>query len=304
MRPIRPFDSTAYLELPFRNSSFPELGIEITSLGDLRQKLLRSHYERIQRVHFHVLTFYEEGQGIQEVDFVRISCLPGVLTHVRPGQLHRWISIQEVGARVLFFTPDFLPPKGNWSQLGKNEHRINDAFGPTHLTVEGESLEAIRSSFEAIAREYDRTTGDAFSKTILHHLLSALLAQLAQEELKHAKSSPLPLAQEETFRQFRQELERSFMRSRNVADYAQSIGCSTKTLTRASIAVAGVPPKDYIDARVTLEAKRLLAHTSLPVGEIGNLLGFSETTNFVKFFRRHAKVSPIPFRDAIKNDLG
>jgi AraC-like DNA-binding protein len=45
------------------------------------------------------------------------------------------------------------------------------------------------------------------------------------------------------------------------------------------------PAKSYIDARVVLEAKRILAHTTLSVAATGEDLGFSEPTNFVKFFK-------------------
>jgi AraC-like DNA-binding protein len=60
--------------------------------------------------------------------------------------------------------------------------------------------------------------------------------------------------------------------------------------------VTGRSAKQYVDARVTLEAKRLLAHTTLPVAVVGRRLGFAEATNFGKFFRREAGVTPGSFR--------
>jgi AraC-like DNA-binding protein len=65
---------------------------------------------------------------------------------------------------------------------------------------------------------------------------------------------------------------------------------------RACLATAGATPKTLIERRVTLEAKRLLAHSRLPVGELATRLGFSETTNFVKFFRRMEGLTPTLFR--------
>jgi transcriptional regulator GlxA family with amidase domain len=46
-----------------------------------------------------------------------------------------------------------------------------------------------------------------------------------------------------------------------------------------------------------LEAKRLLVHTQLPIGTITAEVGFSEPTNFVKFFRRRKGVLPFKFRE-------
>ena len=46
-------------------------------------------------------------------------------------------------------------------------------------------------------------------------------------------------------------------------------GFTEKTLTRATMSVAGVTTKAFIASRIRLEAKRLLIHTSLPVASIG-----------------------------------
>jgi AraC-like DNA-binding protein len=74
------------------------------------------------------------------------------------------------------------------------------------------------------------------------------------------------------------------------------LGCSEKSLMRAVREAAGVSAKRYVSQRVALEAKRLLAHTSLPVATIADRLGFDEPTNFVKFFRREAGAVPGAFR--------
>jgi AraC-like DNA-binding protein len=42
--------------------------------------------------------------------------------------------------------------------------------------------------------------------------------------------------------------------------------------------------------------ERLLAHTDLPAAGIAAALGFSEATNFGKFFTREAGLSPGAFR--------
>ncbi|MFD5825136.1 helix-turn-helix transcriptional regulator, partial [Lentzea sp. NPDC060358] len=92
------------------------------------------------------------------------------------------------------------------------------------------------------------------------------------------------------------ELERAFTRSRNAAEYAAAIGYSARSLNRICLAATGRTAKALIDARVALEAKRLLAHTDLSSAAIGHRLGFSEATNFTKFFLRETGTSPGAFR--------
>ena len=81
-----------------------------------------------------------------------------------------------------------------------------------------------------------------------------------------------------------------------MADYARLLGCSHRSLSRATLDVAGVPAKAFLAGRIALEAKRLLAHTAAPVSTIADQLGFAEATNFVKFFKRAAGCAPGTFR--------
>jgi AraC-like DNA-binding protein len=54
--------------------------------------------------------------------------------------------------------------------------------------------------------------------------------------------------------------------------------------------------KAYIDRRVLLESQRLLAHTDAGTAQIAAALGFSEATNFIKFFQRATRQTPSAFR--------
>ena len=91
-------------------------------------------------------------------------------------------------------------------------------------------------------------------------------------------------------------MDRRFTVTRQVDDYAKALGCSVRTLTRASLATTGRTAKQLVDDRVALEAKRLLAESDLPVAEIGQRLGFTEPTNFGRFFARTVGSSPGQFR--------
>jgi len=58
----------------------------------------------------------------------------------------------------------------------------------------------------------------------------------------------------------------------------------------------GKTPKQLIDERILLEAKRLLVHSNDPGKIIGLSLGFDEPTNFNKFFKKHTGKTPSEFR--------
>jgi AraC-like DNA-binding protein len=100
------------------------------------------------------------------------------------------------------------------------------------------------------------------------------------------------------FRAFRAAVEEHFTDWHHVADYAQALGYDVRTLTRATRAAAGTGAKAFLDQRILLEAKRLLAHTDLPVGGCARRLGFGDVGNFTTFFRRQAGTPPAAWRAA------
>ncbi|MEK8107299.1 helix-turn-helix transcriptional regulator [Micromonospora sp. M12] len=109
--------------------------------------------------------------------------------------------------------------------------------------------------------------------------------------LAQADRSPVR-PEDETFHRFRREVEHGYPDTRRVEDYAAELRCSVRTLTRACLAVTGRSAKQVIDERVALQASRLLAATDQPIAQIGRHLGFSEPTNFGRFFTREVGVSP------------
>jgi AraC-like DNA-binding protein len=55
-------------------------------------------------------------------------------------------------------------------------------------------------------------------------------------------------------------------------------------------------PGEILRDRLTLEAKRLLAHSEFTVGETAQRLGFLSAAQFSNWFKREAGVSPDQFR--------
>lgn len=98
------------------------------------------------------------------------------------------------------------------------------------------------------------------------------------------------------YRLFEAELEQHFRSHRSVADYAQRLGYSESTLNRACRAATGQSAKVLLDRRLAMEAARMLVHSPASVAEVGHALGFSEPTNFNRFFVRLVGATPLSFR--------
>jgi AraC-like DNA-binding protein len=252
------------------------------------------------------------GHGTIEVDFVRHACRPGTLLWVRPGQELRAandglaaavVTFDSGLAEVVAFDPrlsgDLMPPALHQSQdqyllPGTPEDRDQiekEAAGRSRWQLEGEDEDAVISEFTQLAVDCERHKAGPLAAELLRHQLTVLLLRIALL----AGSEPVG-AETRTFARFSRLLEAGHPSSRRVEDYAEELGCSVRTLTRASLAVTGRSAKQVVDDRVALEARRLLACTDLWVAEVGRSLGFPEPTNFGRFFHREVGMSPGQFR--------
>jgi AraC-like DNA-binding protein len=166
---------------------------------------------------------------------------------------------------------------------------------PAHFKLGAEGLASWRSLAAMLRRELDQPLLDDLSAAMAHELLVCLMLSISRSATGHATA---PTAQAVLVRSLRRELEALVHTRPSVALLARKLRVSTSTLARTCQAVLGHPAKEEVDRRVALEAQRLLVHSSSTSVAIGELLGFSEPTNFVKFFRRRAGTTPEAFRQA------
>ena len=127
-------------------------------------------------------------------------------------------------------------------------------------------------------------------------LLSALLVRLTP-----------PVAQDqhvnEVFHRFRTLVEQKFREHHDVGYYTRALGYEPRTLSRAAHSATGRSAKAYLDERVLLEARRLLAHDQLPPTRCADRLGFPDASNFSAFFVRQSGVRPGAWQKAQREQL-
>jgi AraC-like DNA-binding protein len=237
---------------------------------------------------YHLLALTTAGHGTVELDFVPHVCRPGTLLWIRPGQALRFGGQPGMDAALVSWHLDLLPAD-EVAGVG-----VDDPAGPSRWQLAGEDEDAVISEFAQLAVDSSRHSSGAVAAALLRHQLAVLLLRIAL--LPPADRPSASTAESRTYARFRKELEEGHRHSRRVEDYAARLGCSVRTLTRASLAVTGRTAKQTVDDRVALEAQRLLACTPRSVAEIGRQLGFGEPTNFGRFFHREIGMSPGAFR--------
>ncbi|GAA4929372.1 helix-turn-helix domain-containing protein [Actinoplanes utahensis] len=233
----------------------------------------------------HALVLTTAGPLLAEIDFAEHLCGPGTLLWVRPGQAVRFADPADDPVTVVFrpglFGPEELP-----------EVNPEDPAGPARTPLTPSDPGPLRTALTRLTADAAGSPGPV-TAALLRHQLAALLLRirvLDPVDDRHAH------VESRTFERFRVRLEEGYPHTRRVEDYASELNCSVRTLTRASLALTGRTAKQVVDDRVALQARRLLAATSLSVAEVGRVLGFGEPTNFGRFFHRETGLSPGQFR--------
>ena len=289
------FGQPSIADVSFRNPRHPAVGIHTLRLNDLYQRRPSADRTARHRVPVHLLALVTAGRASFTVDFTAYPCRPGGLLWVRPGQ---YVGFPPPGidATLVLFEPEFPYDAAAPSTAAIEGRPGAWTAAGTYWQPTGEDEEAIVDGVSQLEVDYARmVNGDAaIPLAMLRHQLAALLLRL---QLLEPDGGPgLAAADSELLARFRHEVDRRFTTTRQVDDYAKLIGCSVRSLTRASLATTGRTAKQLVDDRVALEAKRLLAESELAVAEIGARLGFTEPTNFGRFFARTVGCSPGQFR--------
>lgn len=280
--------------LNYRPTGYYLYDLEIFRVSDLKQRTSEEKMLVTYRYEFHMIICVTHGKCVQWVDFEPVSCKTGTLLLLLPGQAHNFGHDENWDGWIILFRPEFLlPTLSNSSDLKLvfNFERL-----PNFLNLDSDEL---RRAFDSIVQMSKDSMIDAPLEDVnmlLRYQLYALVTWLGvihDRRQVHDTSNSHALIR---FTHFQKLVEEHFAEWSYVSEYAIRLGCTERSLTRATTTVLGVSAKSFIAARINLEAKRLLVHTDLPACVIAERLGFEEATHFSKFFKRETGCTPTEFR--------
>lgn len=279
-------------EIPYRPPAGTPEGVEVMSLRELRRRAPEGEFDAPQRPRFHSVYAIEEGAATHTVDFTAYPLSAGSVLWVRPGQVQQVGDLAAVDGTLVLFRPGFLAP------ADARTAGLDDRFGGTWWHTTGEERTAVFAAVRHLDCAFRTRHGlplEVHTET-LRHLLAVLVLRLAHQAPPSGRGAEPPQA----YLRYRDAVERDFARTHRVADYAEALGYSARTLSRATAQVAGVGAKEFLDRRVVLEAKRLLAHSDLPVARVAAQTGFADPANFSKFFQHRTGRTPGDFRAGLR----
>ncbi|MGS0724785.1 helix-turn-helix domain-containing protein [Shewanella sp. 0m-11] len=258
--------------------------IEILSLAKFYQQ--SRHYtpkpEALHRVEFHCL-FRSHSSGIHHIDFESFAYQAGDIVYIAPGQVHAYDFSHPLSGELIIFTQ----PIYHTIRTLLPDDSLKLLHSPILRPLAGSEL-ALNACIDQLKQQQL-----AQLSQICQQLMLANLLLIATQEKRSLNATPKLQHQHQ---QLLTLIQSNMASSRHGIDYCQSMAMSYTKLNSICVKVSGYTLKRTIDNQVILEAKRLLVTEQLNINQISDRLGFDETTNFSKFFKKYTRVTPKQFR--------
>ncbi|MEU4250927.1 AraC family transcriptional regulator [Amycolatopsis sp. NPDC026612] len=240
------------------------------------------------RVTFHYLILVTEGELRHDVDHVTRTVAPGQWLWVRPGHALCFHPPGEARGPFILFEPDVLTPATARLLAPLTAH---DA--PAVLTPHPDDARWLQQTAFQLLDEH-RALGRR--PLDVHHALRRSLLESLLLRLANAPGiAPAGTGRGGTYGRFVDALELHFRELHRAAGYAELLGCSVRTLSRAAQDATGKGVRELIDERRLLEARRLLGVARWDARAVAAHLGFTDPANFGRFFRDRTGLTPAAF---------
>ncbi|MBM7417984.1 AraC-like DNA-binding protein [Chryseobacterium sp. JUb44] len=171
-----------------------------------------------------------------------------------------------------------------------------------YIDVDASSIKEWISLANLVKNEYRRSKNE-YKELICLYLKAALVKykryfNLGTDSILLKKNHKSTLAQN-----FKELIDMKFKEWKLPKEYANEMCITPHYLSTISKAKFGKSAGTIIKERIILEAERLLKSTDLTVNEIGGRLGFSDKSNFNKYFKKYMYCTPEAFRNERSRDV-
>lgn len=171
-------------------------------------------------------------------------------------------------------------------------------YGATTIPMvipEENELDILETAWKMGLMEFEMQ--DNLQLEMLQMMLKRILILCTRIYKRQTDLSKLDSPQDSIVREFNYLVEVHFKEKHTVADYADLLHKSPKTISNVFKKLGVKSPLQYIQERILVEAKRMLWYTNDDVSEIAYELGFNDVQVFSRFFKNQEGTSPSSFRE-------
>ncbi|WP_375749353.1 AraC family transcriptional regulator [Vibrio sp. HN007] len=240
-----------------------------------------------------LLILITSGCGIYKIDGITYRLNPGTLLVISSFQLHHLDSSHQLEGFVISFDETELFKKDHLDCDFDVCHAINNINIVENIP--GSIISEVYNLYDECNQNEDMVS-PIIKSSLLRVIMYRALIRLATTYIPRIERKTL-----QTYKEFREAVEEHYKTHHNIKDYSTLLDTSLKKLNLACQKIKGKSAKKILDDRIIVEIKHMLAHTSKPITDISEELGYSESTNLAKFFKRATNITPSEYRNLSKN---
>jgi AraC family transcriptional regulator, transcriptional activator of pobA len=253
---------------------------------------------------FYLVMLVTKGSGTHEIDFEKYTVAPGAVFIMKPGQMHFWKLSGDIDGFVFFHSRTFFEEAYFSNRQGLSVSALqefpffNTSQNTPYLKISKKNRPALKTLMQQILDEH--LNQKTFKIQQLRALVNLVYIALSREY------KPVTVLRNQTYLNkalaFEHLIEQHFKDIKSAGEYAARLNITEKHLNRITQSCFNKTSTQLIAGRIVLEAKRMLMHTGLNVTEIADLLGYSDTSYFVRFFKKNAGQTPLAFLNKYKEN--
>jgi len=279
-----------YHFLPYKYGS--ELLLDIGRIETLNHYVLDN---TLHQTSFYEIIFIESGTGTFILDENRMLINPRTIIFTSPGQIRRWEIEEKVSGYTLFFEKDFLHLFFSDELFLYRFQYFHQYSRPTNMQLSEVPFGKCQELLSGIEQEFGQLQNDS------NHLIRSLLYQLLV--ILNRFYAGVYKVQRDTyvhsdFYRFRSLLEKNFLDDRSVEAYTKKLNVSTGFLNRICKQFSGLSAQQMIHYKLISEIKKQL-YQNKSAKEISYEFGFSDPSNFNRFFKKLTSITPQQYRKNI-----
>lgn len=247
--------------------------------------------DTLHQLSFYEILFIEAGSGVLSLDENKILLNEGSLIFTSPGQLRKWTIENELVGYVLLFEKDFFNLFFLDEMFLYKFHFFHQHTRLPTIKLNDHTFGQCLRLVQVIAQEFSNLLNDS------DHLIRALLYQLLVTINRvYSKSHNLNNNMiHSDFHRFKRLLEKEFTIEHSIHNYTKLLNISPKTLNSICRQHSGLSAQQMINQKLISEIKKELI-LKKSAKEITYSFGFSDPSNFNRFFKRNTGTTPQQFQ--------
>jgi len=265
------------------NSKKENVSFGISRMEDIYIKR-NGEVDEPHRHNYYTVLFINKANGLHKIDFNTYELSDKQIFFVAPGQVHQVMETKKSLGFAMTFSNQFLVESSIPLSFIDSLNLFQNYGQSPPLSPSRDQFDAIENFTKNIFKLFNSDT--KMKSLSIGAFLKLLLIECNNICAINPVESDLDSSGDNLIRAFKNAVDNNYKKEHSTTYYANELHITPDHLNRTIKAKIGKTAKEYIQARIVTEAKRLLYFTNLSNKQIGYELGFNEPANFSAFFKK------------------